>query len=274
MKKIVLFALVVMLIPFTAIGAMNVISDTAMDNVTGQRGVTLAPVDANLDLRIENIAYIDADEGVLVMDPDGVTVISDTRQMIAGIPNPYTQGVINITGVQIDNLHATLAGVLVPGAGSGTGLGGGIAGSGNVDMGPGLGFASVYAEGIDIDVETYANVPLVTLRDSTVIVIGMPDLSLTIDKITIAEISLDADPAAVGGGGYNDGTGHVEGILNPATGQFDFETAGITDPTHSIGSIEIAGLKLRTYAHVGGVDPATGAPINAGHRGVIIIKAH
>ena len=246
MKKILLVALVLFLVPITAMGAMQAISDSEMENVTGQRGVTLAPVDANLNLRIENIAYIDADSG---------------SYNIAGIPTPYTQGVINITGLDIVNLHATLAGVMVMDGGS-------------LGSGAGLGGASIFAEGIDIDVVTCANVPLVTLRDQTHIAIGMPDLSLTIDKITIAEISLDATPAAVGGGGYDDGTGFVEGILNPATGQFDFETAGITDPTHSFGSIEIAGLKLRTFAHVGGVDPADGSPINPGHRGVIIILPH
>ena len=254
MKKVVLISLALLLVPFLAMATMMPITDSQMDEVTAQRGITIAPIDVNLDLRIENIAYTDSDVGV---------------QMIAGIPNPYVGGTINISGLQIDNLHATLAGVIV------------TDGGGNVDLGPGIGFASVFAEPIDIDVETYANVPLVALRDCTAVVIGLPDLSLTIDLITIGDITFDAGAADVSVGGFDvDSSGVIgdiageEGILNPATGQFDFTFNTVIDPTHSIGLISIAGLKLRTFAHVGGIDPGTGAPINPGHRGVIIIKAH
>ena len=275
MKKVILISLALLLVPFIAMATMMPITDSQMDEVTAQRGIDLAPIDVNLDLRIENIAYIDADHSEAIIDPlTGATIVGNVDpQMIAGIPNPYTQGVINITGLQIDNLHATLAGVIVDD------------GNSNVDA---LGNVSIFANPISIDVETYDNVPLVALRGHTSVVISLPDLSLTIDKITIADISFDATVAAVSVGGYDaNGDGIIqnisdpanpandsveEGILNPL-GTFDF-TPAATDPAHSIGSIEIAGLKLRTYSCVGGFNATTGAPINPGHRGVIIIQAH
>jgi len=59
MKKICVFILILFLVPFTAIAEMNRMSDTQMEAVTGQAGVTLAPIDFSIDGTVENMAYTD-----------------------------------------------------------------------------------------------------------------------------------------------------------------------------------------------------------------------
>ncbi len=227
MKRVLIIALALMLIPCMAMATMTSISDLEMETVTGQVGIDLAPIDINLDLTIENIAYIDNDSG--------------TRG-IAGIPEAYTGGAININALAIMNLHITLNGVIV-------------------DDGDGASPLDVQAQPLTIDVESFDNtVPLMALRDQTSIVIGMPDMWLTIDTLSIGAISLD-DSALTATSAWNAATGHYE-----------FTSPGF-DPTHSLGAIEISGLTLVTRAYVEGYD-ATGAPVEPNHRGVIIIQAH
>ena len=151
MKRILIIALALMLIPCMATATMTTISDIEMETVTGQRGVDLAPIDINLDLSIENTAYIDADTG--------------TRG-IAGIPNDYTGGAANINGLAINNLHVTLAGI-------GT--------SGGVQAQP----LTIDVESFD------NTVPLMALQGKTAVVIGMADMHLTIDSVAIGGITLD-----------------------------------------------------------------------------------
>jgi len=59
MKKLVLF-LAILLIPCTAFG-LEMMSDNALDNVTGQSGVAIAADDIQIFLNVEKFAYIDCD---------------------------------------------------------------------------------------------------------------------------------------------------------------------------------------------------------------------
>jgi|GEM_PF-6347463 len=227
MKRIFIIALALMLIPCMAMATMTTITDMEMETVTGQVGVDLAPIDINLDLTIENIAYIDNDTG--------------TRG-IAGIPNDYTAGAININGLEIMNLHITLAGAVV-------------------DDGLAVSPLDVQANPITIDVESFDNtVPLMALRGKTGIVIGMADMHLTIDSILIDAISLDSAALT------------ATSTWNSALGVYEFTSPGF-DPTHSLGGIEISGLTLTTRAYVEGYD-AAGVPNEPDHRGQVIIVAH
>ena len=227
MKRILFIALALMLIPCMATATMTTISDIEMETVTGQRGVDLAPIDINLDLSIENTAYIDADTG--------------TRG-IAGIPNAYTGGAVNINGLSITNLHITLAGEIV-------------------DDGDATSPLDVQANPLTIDVESFDNtVPLMALRGKTSVVVGLADMHLSIDIVAIGGITLDT------------GALTATSAWNTETGVYEFTSPGF-DPTHSLGAIEISGLTLRTYAYVEGYD-AAGAPNEPNHRGQIIISAH
>lgn len=59
MKKLALF-LAIMLIPCTAFG-LEMLTDSSMDNITGQDGVSIVADDIQLFLNVDLFAYIDAD---------------------------------------------------------------------------------------------------------------------------------------------------------------------------------------------------------------------
>ena len=60
MKKLLAIAIVLMMVPFSAF-AMEMISDSDMDTVTGQAGVSIAVDDIKIYQHIEKIEYKDTD---------------------------------------------------------------------------------------------------------------------------------------------------------------------------------------------------------------------
>lgn len=240
MKKILLIAVALMLVPFTAMAAMTAISDTDMAEVTGQAGVTLAPIDFSLDLNIMNIAYTDPDTGVL---------------NVAGIPNLHGGGTFNIHDLRIVNLHETL---------NGTPIFNDSASLGTLDS---TTLVGIQAKAVEIDLVSFGGgtdianptkvaglpiVSLIELRNRTGVVISGADMRLTIDEISL-EMTLDDVNSGLSRvsveWAHNAGVYAALGILdadgylytsNPYTG------AGLDN---SFGDVTIQGLELIMYAY-------------------------
>lgn len=93
MKKVLAIAAIVMLVPFTAFG-MQMMADTALDDVTGQAGVSISIDNIQMDMSIEYVAW---------GDDDGFSGTTN-----AGWVNMNT---IKMTGIIIDKLMIGSAGL-------------------------------------------------------------------------------------------------------------------------------------------------------------------
>jgi len=230
MKKILLIAVALMLVPFAAMATMTAISDTDMAAVTGQAGVTLAPIDFSLDLNIKNIAYTDPDNGVL---------------SVAGIPNFHTGGTFNIHDLRIVNLHETLNGTA-------------IFNTAVTSDGSALNFVGIQAKAVEIDLVSFGTaalaVPLMELRDRTGVVISGPDMRMTIDEVQL-EMTLDSPEVANGRvsveWSHNKDLYPLLGIVDADGYEYTSNPFDITGETYdnSFGDVTIQGIELILYAY-------------------------
>jgi hypothetical protein len=233
MKKILLIAVALMLVPFAAMATMTAISDTDMAAVTGQAGVTLAPIDFSLDLNIKNIAYTDPDNGVL---------------SVAGIPNLHTGGTFNIHDLQIVNLHETLNGTPIWTVAS-TGTAGHTLGN----------LSGIQAKAVEIDIVSFGDglggilVPLIELRNRTGVVISGPDARITIDEV---KLEMTLDTVASGQGRVNVEWAHNADLYSGLMGIVDADgyvytsnNALLAGLPNSFGDVSIQGIELILYAY-------------------------
>jgi hypothetical protein len=206
MKKLTMcFALAAMLMaPFTAF-AMDVIADSELDEVTGQAGVDISIVDFNMDLHIASKAYGDQDTGVRIASGHSIT---------------YHEGWIVCGRIEIENIYITMNGSAVYTDTTYTTKGG------------------IAARPLTIDVETSDSTTLYySARNKTGVVIGMPDLYISID-------------ACEENGIYLQGTKpEVTGTFNASVEKFDFSVPSLVE-TNSLGSIYIGGIELMVHSSV------------------------
>jgi len=80
MKKLLAIAIVLMMVPFTAF-AMETISDSDMDNVTGQAGVSISLDNVKIYQSIDGISYTDTD-GIAGAASAGTIAITNITQVI------------------------------------------------------------------------------------------------------------------------------------------------------------------------------------------------
>jgi hypothetical protein len=215
-------AVALMLVPFAAMATMTAISDSEMEAVTGQAGITLAPIDVSLDLNIKNIAYTDPDTGIL---------------NIAGIAHSHIGGTFNIHDFQIVNLHETL---------NGTPIYNSVAS----DAGPAT-FVGIQAKAIEFDIVSFGDgsggsVPLMELRNRTAIVVSGPDLRMTIDEIKL-NMTLDYQPEQV-----SVEWAHNKDLYESLLGITDadgYEYTSTPVNTQSFGNVTIQGVEVILYAY-------------------------
>ena len=121
MKKLALALAFLMIIPGAAFG-LEMMNDSAMDEVTGQAGVSIIADDIQLFLNIERMAWIDCDG------------------FESGLGNPYGStcsgdgGAVGISNFQIDVLEINAITNTTGGIGGGSNLNLGSTGCGNLDL--------------------------------------------------------------------------------------------------------------------------------------------
>jgi hypothetical protein len=241
MKKLTMCIIAaLMIVPFSAF-AMDVITDSEMEAVTGQTGVDIGLVDVSLDMDIMNFAWGDTDCGTIILSTSA---------------HQYRQGYVNVNNIQMDNIYLDLDVTGTVGICS--------------DVG-GDSYLAYAAHPITIDVMTFTSngpaCPCQVLRGETAVVIGVPDLYIAVENISIDGIYLD------------------DHAYTPTTVEFTSVqkwnyTTGALDDTKSLGTMTISGIQMTTHAYVGGyetVNTTEGGelkPINPNHRGMLVIMAH
>jgi hypothetical protein len=94
MKKVLVIIAIVMLVPFTAFG-MEMMHDTALENVTGQAGVSISIDNVQMDMSIEYVSW---------GDDDGIAGYGTN-------PGYVNMNTIKMTGIIIDKLMIGSAGL-------------------------------------------------------------------------------------------------------------------------------------------------------------------
>lgn len=223
MKKVLAIIAIVMLIPFTAFG-MEMMADTAMDNVTGQAGVSIGVDDIDMDMSIDHIVYGDAD-GYSLTSGNGTNNGGEYGE--ATIGGYVSMDNFKMLGVLIDKLtdYAPLqrntAGELVlvdPGDGSlvpvldGTAVNlvdsrrvtvaldpTATAPDGVRQWDPRTGFRF-----LTIDVATFDEMPIHGLvSGDTAVIIGLPTLRVSVESILIDAITLGSFYNTTSGDNYS-----------------------------------------------------------------------
>jgi hypothetical protein len=260
MKKLFVI-LTMVLLPLSAFAGMSAITDSEMEVVTGQMGVSIAIVDMQQDLSLAALTWGDVNTG---------------SRYVAGQTVSMSPGYININDIAINKNTMTLNGVepsptiqvcMRPGQCM------------NVPN-PNFG---IYADPLKIDVASLGPVsatqPFAALANKTAVIISLPDLVQTIDSISIGSITLDTAPAmiAVTAGGFTRGTAGFYAALN-AGAQYSYVNTTTAVNSHQLGQLYIQGFKQITYSHLEGyaVDPVAQAvylPV-PNRPGYIAIFAH
>jgi hypothetical protein len=234
-----ILAAALMMVPFSAF-AMDVIADSEMEAVTGQTGVIIGATDISLDLDIMNFAWGDVDCGTLILST---------------LRHSYTPGYVNVNNIQMDNIYIDKDthtwGVCTDNAG-GT-------------------YISWADHSLIIDVMTFSSngphCPSQAIRGKTAVVIGVPDMYLAVEEITIDGIFLD-DHA------YTSVASTFQSVQRWSY------TTGPLDDSKNLGTMTLSGIEMTTHAYVGGYESLNTVPggelrpINPNHRGVLIITAH
>jgi len=246
MKKVIV-VLMILLLPLSAMAAMTSISDSEMADVSGQVGISIAIVDFNMDMSIANFTYDDQDKGTVVVSNRNVG---------------YDAGFINIGPIVMDNIYVTLSGNPVYAAGTSVNSAM-LKLAATSTMAQLAGISSSYngiaGDMLTIDVmtaeRTSAN-PYYALRANTYgeydafnaahtarsgILIGLPDMYISLDGIDIDGIYIDSI------------AGDSAGLFYPVAEKFLFTNASQKDPTKSLGSFHIGGIAIHTYSSVAGV---------------------
>jgi hypothetical protein len=228
-----------MMVPFSAF-AMDIITDSELEAVTGQTGVSLALYDVQLDLDIMNLAWGDTDCGTLILST---------------LRHSYTAGYVNINNIQIDNIYLDEDTHVW---GIATDVAGGT-------------YIADPKHSLSIDVMTFSSngphCPSQALRGKTAVVLGTGDGYTAIENLSIDGIYLD-DHA------YTTTTAEFTSM------QKWTYTTGPLDDSKNLGTITISGIQMTGHAYVGGYEAFNAVPggklrpINPNHRAQIIIVAH
>jgi hypothetical protein len=237
MKKLAIF-LALMMVPFSAF-AMDVISDSEMEAVTGQTGVDIAVIDMSLDLEVMNFSWSDSDCGVLI---------------VSTVPVTYGPGYFNAFDINMENIYITMD----------------TAASGVTSDANGT-FMQYAAHPFTIDIisgSTNARLnPFCVTRGMTGVILGMPDMYISLQEFQIGGLYLDSEAYT------------VETATYLSTEKWDFTR---TPPVKSncLGDMKISGIEMTLHAYVGGYETANLTPgqsihpINPNHRALVIIGPH
>jgi len=240
MKK-VFVVLMILLLPLSAMAAMTSISDSELSDVTGQVGISIALVDFNMDLSIANFTYDDEDSG---------TIIASNNPIV------YGPGYINIGPLELNNIFVSIAGSPIftsqPDA-TDMALATLVATS---DATVWAAYSAQVPCGIagdmmTIDVMTVKNSPYCALKTGmTGILIGIPDMFVSLDGIDIDGIYLDSvggfDPS------YNEKT------FLPVAERWIYTNDKGKNDCNSLGSLHINGITLNIYSSVAGTTTIAG----------------
>jgi len=240
MKKL-LVILAIVLLPLSAFAGMSAITDSEMDAVTGQMGVSIAIVDQQQDLSIASLTWGDADAGTRYVHGAAVT---------------HTAGYINIQDIALVKNTTTLNGVV-------------------------CGTLGIAAEPLKIDVVTVSAAdPFIRPRGKTAVAISLSDSLQTIDEIRIGSISLDSAVATVttyagvaGSASYARGGSLFFAALNSGA-QYVYSTDATALNSHQLGKIYIRGFAQIGYSALESFNVSTALPNVSNRPAAIYIWAH
>jgi hypothetical protein len=238
-----ILAAALMMVPFSAF-AMDIIPDRELEAVTGQAGVSISVIDLHLEINIMNVAWGDTDCGTIVLST---------------LRHSYTPGYVNLNNFGFDayfDMDTGTMGVATDNAG-GT-------------------YYSFAAHPITIDVMTFSSngphCPSQALRGKTAVVIGIPDLYISVLK----EDSADDKGLSI----YLDDHAYTVQTAEFTSMQKWNYTTGPLDESKKLGVMHISGIQLTTHAYVGGYETFNATPggelkpINPNHRALLLIWAH
>jgi hypothetical protein len=241
MKKLGIFvALALMMVPFSAF-AMDVISDSEMDAVTGQVGVSIAVIDMSLDLNVMNFSWSDTDCGTLI---------------VSGVRVDYSPGYFNAFDIEMDNIYITMdtdaAGVVSDTEGT---------------------FMEYAAHPFTIDIisgSTNArHNPFCVTRGMSGVILGMPDFYISLQEFKIGGLYLDSEAYTV-----------TDAQYNTLTEKWEFTRTPLPAKSNCLGDMQISGIEMTLHAYVGGYESENLTvgqsihPINPNHRALVIIGPH
>jgi hypothetical protein len=237
MKKLAIF-LALMMVPFSAF-AMDVISDSEMEAVTGQTGVSISVIDMSLDLEVMNFSWSDSDCGTLI---------------VSTVPVTYGPGYFNAFDIDMQNIYITMdtsaAGITSDGAGT---------------------FIQTAAHPFTIDIMTGSTNarenPFCAVRGYTGVVLGMPDFYIALQEFQIGGLYLDDTAYTVQTANYlsNEKWDFTRALPDKSNCLGDMKISGIEMTMHAyVGGYESANLTPGQSIH----------PINPNHRALVIIGPH
>jgi hypothetical protein len=241
MKKLTIylfFSAALMVIPFYAF-AMDVITDSEMEAITAQSGVSITVIDFSLDLDIMNIAWSDSDCGTLI---------------VSTVPVAYGPGYINIFDIKMENLYITedteAEGITSDANGT---------------------FIQHCSHPFTIDIitgSTNARLnPFCVTRGMTGVVLGLNDQYLSIQEIDVGGIYVDNEAYTVQTATYlsNEKWDFTRSVPDKANCLGNLKISGLEMTQHAyVGGYETANLTPGQSIH----------PINPNHRALIIIGPH
>jgi hypothetical protein len=237
MKKLAII-LALMMVPFSAF-AMDVISDSEMEAVTGQTGVDIIVIDMSLDLNVMNFSWSDSDCGTLI---------------VSSVPVAYGPGYFNAFDINMENIYITMDTAA-------TGITSGTTGT----------FLQSAAHPFTIDIITSSTDPemdpFCVTGGATGVVLGMPDFYIAIQEIDIGGLYLDSVAYTVQTATYLSTEKWDFTRAQPSKSKClgDMKISGIEMTLHAyVGGYESANLTPGQTIH----------PINPNHRALVIIGPH
>jgi hypothetical protein len=237
MKKLAII-IALMMVPFSAF-AMDVISDSEMEAVTGQTGVDIIVIDMSLDLNVMNFSWSDSDCGTLI---------------VSSVPVAYGPGYFNAFDINMENIYITMDTAA-------TGITSGAAGT----------FLQSAAHPFTIDIITSSTDPemdpFCVTRGATGVVLGMPDFYIAIQEIDIGGLYLDSVAYTVQTATYlsTEKWDFTRALPSKSKCLGDMKISGIEMTLHAyVGGYESANLTPGQTIH----------PINPNHRALVIIGPH
>jgi hypothetical protein len=233
MKKLAIF-LALMMVPFSAF-AMDVISDSEMEAVTGQTGVSISVIDMSLDLDVMNFSWSDSDCGTLI---------------VSTVPVAYGPGYFNAFDIEMDNIYITMN---AEAAGA---------------TQAGIQYA---AHTFTIDIisgsTNAAENPFCVTRGMTGVIMGMPDMYIALQEFQIGGLYLDSEAYTVQTAVYLSTEKWDFTRAQPAKSNClgDMKISGIEMTLHAyVGGYESANMSPGQSIH----------PVNPNHRALVIIGPH
>jgi len=283
MKK-VLLALLIVLLPLSAMAAMTSVSDNELSDVTGQVGISIAIEDFTMDIYIENLYWGDTDAGSIA-----------TAKLISAKSVDYTAGYIALHDMFIP-VYVTMNGTPVWKTTAANITSGLVAQTlGGADTG----YTYIAAEPVKIDVSTSAVDATSTARHEnpywasqgkTAISITMPDAYITLGSFRLNGIYLvssadDVTTTFLQAGEkylYTSGTSQFKSGNNLGSFYLDglsiytYSSVPVSTIVTGLSAVTTNLMKRDTYRSAWKTFSASGAPERwyPGHEAKVIIMAH